>query len=308
MRVLGQGGVGTVFVVCRAEDRNRRNPTLFAMKIPEYGAEMAHTLSEAEFFDLFRQEAGALLSIPRHPNLARFVTFDAGARPRPILVMELVQGPTLGRLIGTKVLEMSQAFSVLDGIAAGLEAMHDLGVGHLDIKPGNVILRLPEEKPDPLELPYSQRLGSMFTSMSTSVNEPMAVLVDFGLAGRRIRPGCATAEYGAPEIWGYVFENQEPSPMAADVYAFSCLAFETLTGETLIQGKSNMAVITNHTKHDGAPDGFSRLKGSADSMALAGVLREGLRRNFADRCTIAEMRQRLAEVGGRLLGRSWPIR
>ena len=46
---------------------------------------------------LFREEAGALLALPGHANIARFVTFDAGARPKPILVMELVEGPSLER-------------------------------------------------------------------------------------------------------------------------------------------------------------------------------------------------------------------
>ena len=44
---------------------------------------------------MFRAEASALLAIPAHPNLARFVTFDTGSKPKPILVMELVEGQNL---------------------------------------------------------------------------------------------------------------------------------------------------------------------------------------------------------------------
>ena len=304
MRLLGHGGVGSVYVACRAEDRNRRRPTLFAMKIPEYGADVAHTLSEAAFFDLFRDEAGALLSIPRHPNLARFVTFDAGARPKPILVMELVEGPTLERLIGTRVLEMNQALAYLDGIAAGLEAMHALGIGHLDVKPSNVILRVPEDRVD-LDIAFTSR-ASHANAATVSASEARPVLVDFGLAGRRLRPGCATAEYGAPEIWGYLQDNQEPPPMPADVYAFSCLVFETLTGETLFQGANNTAVIASHIKHDGDPQGFARLKGDPVLEELACVLSKGLRRSYRNRCTITEMRQGMA--GLKLCSLKWPVR
>ena len=138
---LGTGGVGSVFVVKRVEERHRDDAVRFALKVPDYSAEAARTLSEDEFLNLFRQEAGALLALPRHENLATFVTFDAGARPKPILVMELVEGPTLERVIERGDLGMRRALSLLDGIGAGLEGMHRLDIGHLDVKPSNVILR-----------------------------------------------------------------------------------------------------------------------------------------------------------------------
>src|SRR5262249_20366392 len=159
------------------------------------------SVSEAQFMKMFREEASALIAIPAHANLARFVTFDAGARPKPILVMELVEGTTLERLIESRALDAPRALRALDDVLAGMEAMHGVGVGHLDLKPSNVVLRKDEQ----------------------------AVLVDFGLSGRHIRPGCATGPYGAPEVWGAVPDDWEPLPMASDVYAFGCVAFEVLT-------------------------------------------------------------------------------
>ena len=64
---------------------------------------------------MFRDEAGALLSLPHHENLARFVTFDLAARPKPILVMELIRGAGLDRLIHSKSLTTDLAFEYLDG-------------------------------------------------------------------------------------------------------------------------------------------------------------------------------------------------
>src|SRR5262249_37825161 len=140
-----------------------------------------------EFLHLFREEAGALLTLAPHPNLAGFVNFDAAARPKPILVMELVTGPSLERIIDKRDLSTSSAFAILDGIAAGQGAMHEQRLGHLDIKPANVILR--------------QRDGAASGDLLSDALAPSAVLVDFGLAGRKIRPGCASPHYGAPEIW-----------------------------------------------------------------------------------------------------------
>src|SRR5262249_49496893 len=87
VRPIGKGAGGSVFVATRSEDRHRAHPALVALKVPDYGGGAARSLSEQEFEDLFREEAGALLSLPTHTNIARFVTFDAGARPKPILVM-----------------------------------------------------------------------------------------------------------------------------------------------------------------------------------------------------------------------------
>ena len=55
--------------------------------------------------------------------------------------MELVEGSSLERVVELGDITMQSAFSVLHGIATGLAAMHEVGVGHLDIKPSNVILR-----------------------------------------------------------------------------------------------------------------------------------------------------------------------
>ncbi|HEX2676814.1 MAG TPA: hypothetical protein VHM19_09245, partial [Polyangiales bacterium] len=76
---LGGGGASSVFVARRVEARHQSNAELYALKVPKYDATVARSLSEQEFLDLFRQEAGALLSLPKHPHLARFVNFDAEA-------------------------------------------------------------------------------------------------------------------------------------------------------------------------------------------------------------------------------------
>ena len=109
LRPIGTGAGGSVFVARRAEERHEESAETFALKVPAYNGAVAHTLSEEEFLRLFREEAGALLTLPGHKNLAGFVTFDAGAKPKPILVMELVQGPTLERLLDKRAMSMPMA-------------------------------------------------------------------------------------------------------------------------------------------------------------------------------------------------------
>ena len=278
-RQLGGGAAGTVFVVTRADERHDAGAERFALKVPDYDATAARSLSETDFLRLFREEAGALLALPEHENLARFVTFDAGARPKPILVMELIEGHRCDQVLASGLLTQRRAFALLDGVLAGLAAMHSVGVGHLDIKPSNVILR----------------------------GEDTPVLVDFGLAGRHIRPGCATTSYGAPEVWGIHPEGVTPTPLTADMYSFGCFAFEVLTGETLFDAPNEVALISAHLTHDGLPAPLRRLRDDKKGALVAEVLRHCLRKSPRDRATASELRAELRALADELGEGPWPI-
>ena len=282
LRALSSGAAGSVFVVTRDEDRGDARAEHLALKVPEYSANAARQLSEAEFLKMFREEAGALIALPQHRNLARFVTFDAGSKPKPILVMELVEGVTLDRLLETRGLDMPRALRILDDVLGGLAAMHSVGVGHLDLKPPNVVLRRGEE----------------------------AVLVDFGLAGRHIRPGCATGPYGAPEVWGASDPQAAQaglSPAKADVYAFGCVAYETLTGRVLFDAETEVAQIALHVAHDGFPAPLRLLARRKNLVHLAELLFSTLRRNPSDRPTAAVVHRELTRIAPELARTPWPI-
>ena len=278
VRALGSGASGSVFVVNRVEDRHVAGAEKFALKVPDYSATAARMLSEAEFLQMFRAEASALIAVPQHENLAHFVTFDLAARPKPILVMELVEGSTLEQVVESRGLDMARCFAVLDDVLCGLEAMHGAGVGHLDVKPSNVVLR----------------------------NGAAGVLVDFGLAGRHIRPGCGSGPYGAPEVWG-AGDEAKSAPSSADIYSFGCLAFETLTGRLLFKADSEMAQIAGHITHDGFPPLLKTLASNAVLAPLAEVLFSTLRRNPENRPSVARLRSDLKKIAPQFNRLKWPL-
>jgi serine/threonine protein kinase len=281
LHALGEGGVGSVFVARRAEERDDPDAEVFALKVPEYDGDVAHVLSESDFLRMFREEAGALLALPDNAeNLARFVTFDAGVKPKPILVMEHVEGPSLEKLLSRRHMDVGQAFEILEGLARGLSAMHATGIAHLDVKPSNVILR-------------DFWSGTM-----------MPVLVDFGLSGRRLRPGCGTANYAAPEIWGAVrFDDPRP----ADVYAFGCLAYELLTGATLFDAPSDMAIVAQHVSHDGVPEIMQPLHADPQLCALGEWLTSCLRHNPAQRAPLAHVVEQIPALREAFETQHWPL-
>jgi hypothetical protein len=277
-RSLGVGGTASVFVVVRVEEKNDPQAERFALKVPDYNATAARVMSQDEFLKMFREEASALILLPSHTNLARFVTFDMGTKPLPILVMELVEGVTLERVIHGRTLDMKQCLTILDDVLAGLEAMHSVGLGHLDIKPSNVLLRRGQQ----------------------------GVLVDFGLAGRKLRQGCGTGPYGAPEVWGVLPPGFVASPAHADIYSFGCVAFEMLTGKTLFEAPNEVAQIAMHLSHDGFPEMVKRLIANPEIAPLAEILAPALRRDPRTRPTAEELRSDLRSVVSMVEDVEWP--
>ena len=278
VRPIGRGAGGSVLLAVRSEQRGRADRELVALKVPDYSAEAARNLSEQEFERLFREEAGALLALPNHSNLARFITFDASAQPKPVLVMEFVRGPNLERTLEAGDLTIARAFSIIDDLLAGLQAMHAVQIAHLDVKPPNLVLR------------------------ETSGN---AVLVDFGLAGRRIRAGCGSVHYGAAEVW---FEGGDKfDPSHADVYAAGCVAYEVLTGSVLFGGDSVKEVIDQHFSNQPGADKLARLARTRNLAPLAELLRATLAREPTRRPSASRLRAGFNAIAHDLTRAAWPL-
>ena len=278
VRPLGRGAGGSVLLGVRSEERTRPDRELVALKVPEYSGSAARNLSEQEFEALFREEASALLSLPAHPNIARFITFDAAAQPKPILAMEYVRGHNLERTLEASDLDMPRALAIIDDLLAGIEAMHRAKIAHLDVKPANVVLR--------------ESNGN-------------AVLVDFGLAGRRLRTGCGSPHYAAAEVWNDDAEHVEP--FAADVYAAACVAFEVLTNSVLIRGSTLQSVIDQHFTAQPGAAVLAAYARDRRFQPVADLLRATIVPDPARRPSASRLRAGFAAVRRELRALPWPL-
>ena len=177
----------------------------------------------------FRREIQSARKVT-HSNVCRI--FDMGVqesqgRERFFLTMELLPGRSLAQRLDTgPVYDLDEALPIIAQIADGLQAAHDAGVVHRDLKPGNIML-LP---------PVTGKLAQR------------AVITDFGIAItdeqgdlRLTQTGdlVGTPEYMAPEQ-----ADLGPALPASDIYALGLVVYEMLTlRRPFERGDSPLATI-----------------------------------------------------------------
>ncbi len=177
--------------------------------------------------DLLR-EARALARLSDHPRIVTI--FDAGEyRTVPYLVMRLMTGGDLAAELNKQPgrrLSPERAGAVGSDVLSALEAAHDAGVTHRDIKPTNIWLD----------------------------GEGNGVLGDFGVAAggaaghsSSLANPVGTILYMPPELIG-----GQPVGPSSDLYSFGCTLYEMLTGKPPFAGDPG-AVVAQHLAGEPVP-------------------------------------------------------
>ena len=225
---LGQGGMGEVYL---ALDRNLGRQVAIKILPAEFS-------TDPERLARFEREA-KLLATLNHPNIAAVYGFEEANGLR-FLVLELVEGETLQTRLDRGTLPMDEALETCRQVAEGLEAAHERGVVHRDLKPGNIMIT-PEGKVKVLDF----GLARAYTGETTGIdiaNSPT-------ITAQMTEPGVilGTAAYMSPEqARGRAIDRR------SDIWAFGCVLYECLTGSRAFHGETVSDTLAHILK--GEPD------------------------------------------------------
>jgi serine/threonine protein kinase len=181
---------------------------------------------DRSLLDRFKQEIKLARKIT-HRNVLR--THDFGeADGVPYISMEYLEGVTLKDLVKSKgALPLGVGLRIAKQMCQGLEAAHQQGVVHRDIKPQNMLI-----------IPETGELKIMDFGIAR-VSEVKGGVADAGLTTTGTVLG--TPDYMPPEQ-----AQGRPADFRSDVYSLGVVLFELFTGTLPFDGDSVMSVILNH--------------------------------------------------------------
>ncbi|HET6867004.1 MAG TPA: serine/threonine-protein kinase [Solirubrobacteraceae bacterium] len=254
IRRLGAGGMATVSL---AED------TVLGRSVA-----LKRVYRTGDRRDMLRLKREATVGASlNHPNLVFVYDAQLQEDGDVVIVMEYVEGETLADVIGSRgPLTPTEAIRVLRGVGAALDAIHDRGIVHRDVKPANVLLG----RDGTVKL---ADLGVADVADRTRITTPDALVGSFS--------------YMAPEQ----LDGAAPSP-AMDVYALAAMAYEMLAGEKARPESHPLALA--HAIATQPPPDLQRAWPAAPAAAAA-VLQRGMSANPAERpASAGELVRRLA--------------
>lgn len=236
---LGVGGMGTVY---RARRLLIGDTAAVKVLHPEQ-------MADSNAVERFRREAQTAAKL-KHPNVVTVYDFGVSKDGLAYLVMELVEGESLGRLIEQQgTLPEATAAEIIRQVCAAMDEAHRQGVVHRDIKPDNILVRM---TPDDIHVK----------------------VLDFGIAAVRDITASSLTRTGSIVGTPYYMSPEqcqgEELDGRSDIYGLGIVLFEMLTGFLPFNSPTPTAVVVQQVNQ--APPPLRSLNANISPSVEAVVL------------------------------------
>ncbi len=231
---LGAGGMGEVWA---AEDTSLKRQV--ALKL--LPAELA---ADEQRLERFQREAETVAAL-NHPSIVTLYSVEEADGVR-FLTMELVEGETLGEILGRGALPLERFFPVAVALADALAAAHAKGVVHRDLKPANVMITT-EGRVKVLDFGLAKPLAEAARAAAPE----MTALATEALTEEGVVLG--TMPYMSPEqVQGHVVDHR------SDIFSLGVVLYEMLCGRRPFGGDSPAALVSSILRD--TPDPVTELR------------------------------------------------
>ncbi|MCF6389575.1 Stk1 family PASTA domain-containing Ser/Thr kinase [Mycobacterium sp. MBM] len=264
--ILGFGGMSEVH---RARDvRLHRDVAIKILR-----ADLAR---DPNFYQRFRREAKHTAAL-NHPSIVAVYDTGEAQTPQgklPFLVMEYVDGSTVGKLIARHgAMPPQRAIAIVAEVCTALEFSHSRGIVHRDIKPANIMITP----------------GGAVKVMDFGIARAMNATTGDRLTATSAVVG--TAQYFSPEQ-----ARGQQVDARTDVYSLGCVLYEMITGQALFTGDTPLSVAYQHVREAPVPPSQRRAGISAELDAV--VLKALAKKPEKRYQSAAEMQADLRRVAG----------
>jgi serine/threonine-protein kinase len=214
--LIGRSGMASIF---KAIDLT--NDGIVALKVPFMQFE-----SDPGFYSRFQREQ-AIGKALQHPYILRMLDDDTMKKSRPYIVMEFLDGQTLGHLIHSmRPMPQADGLKIASRICEALHYMHEHDVVHRDLKPDNIMI----------------------------CNDGSIRIMDFGIAKfegqRRLTFGGFTPAMGTPDYMAPEQVKGKRGDARTDIYSLGAILYEMLTGVAPFEGPNPFVIMNSRLSGD----------------------------------------------------------
>jgi serine/threonine-protein kinase len=214
--VISRSGMASIF---KAIDQTTDG--VVALKVPFMQFE-----SDPGFYQRFQREQ-AIGKALQHPYILKMMEDESLNKSRPYIVMEYLEGQTLGHLMQTiRPMPEPDALKIASRICEALHYMHEHDVVHRDLKPDNVMI----------------------------CNDGSIRIMDFGIAkfesARRLTFGGFTPAMGTPDYMAPEQVKGKRGDRRTDIYSLGAILYEMVTGSVPFEGANPFIIMNSRLSGD----------------------------------------------------------